>query len=231
MKKINPLIIIALIVIPIALVAGSYAFFFGNINNRSLSVNPEQWGQFGDFFGGTLNPIYALLAFVGVLITIHLQAKQLELAEKRALIEEVQRLIFNVSMEIDSLLKQSLKVTPAEFADKPHPFTVSLLISAIGTSVLNKHPNAQEMKQKSLHCIKLEIGHLIIELQQLVQTIEKYKLIGGNEIIIDFYKKRYQVYVCWLHVLGSADGSQDVMKFFKPQELVVSLKELAATEG
>jgi hypothetical protein len=126
MKKINSLLVIAFIAIPIVLVAGGYAFFFGHINNRSLSSSPEQWGQFGDFFGGTLNPIYALLAFMGVLITIHLQAKQLEEAEKRTLIEEVQRLIFNVSMEIDTLLKQSLKVTPAEFADRPHPFTINL---------------------------------------------------------------------------------------------------------
>lgn len=224
MKKINSLIIIALIVIPLVLVAGGYAFFFGYISNRSLSGSPEQWGQFGDFFGGTLNPVYALLAFIGVLITIHLQSKQLELAEKRALIEEVQRLVFNVSIQIDSLLRQSLKVTPTEFADKPHPFTVSSLISAIGTAVLNKHPNSEEIKQKSLHCIELEIGHLVIELQQLVLTIEKYKLIGGSEIIVNFYKERYEVCVCWLHVLGHANSSQRVMDFFKPQELVASLK-------
>lgn len=224
MKKISPSVIAALILIPVVLVAGSYTFFFVHINNRSLSGSPEQWGQFGDFFGGTLNPIYALLAFVGVLITIHLQSKQLELAEKRALIEEVQRLIFNVSMEIDSLLKKSLKVTPTEFADRPHPFTVSTLISAIGTAVLNKHTNSEEIKQKSLHCIDLEIGDLVIELQQLVLTIEKYKLIGGSEIIVDFYKERYKAYVCWLHVLGHANSSQRVMEFFKPQELVAYLK-------
>jgi hypothetical protein len=224
MKKLSSLMIAALILTPVVLVAGGYAFFFGHISNRSLSGSPEQWGQFGDFFGGTLNPVYALLAFIGVLITIHLQSKQLELAEKRALIEEVQRLIFNVSMEIDSLLKQSLKVTPTEFTDRPHPFTVSSLISAIGTAVLNEHSNSEEIKQKSLHCIELEIGNLVIELQQLVQTIEKYELIGGNEIIVDFYKKRYEVYVCWLHVLGHAKSSARVMEFFKPQELVASLK-------
>jgi hypothetical protein len=224
MKKLNSLAVTALILIPVVLVAGSYAYFFGHINNRSLSGNPEQWGQFGDFFGGTLNPVYALLAFIGVLITIHLQSKQLELAEKRALIEEVQRLIFNVSMEIDSLLKQSPKVIPTEFAERPHPFTVSLLIGAIGNAVLNEHPNSEVIKQKSLHCIELEIGILVIELQQLVQTIEKYVLIGGNEIIVNFYKERYEVIVCWLNVLGLADTSQHVMKFFKPQELVASLK-------
>ena len=223
MKKTNPLVI-AIIVIPIVFVAGSYALFFGLINNRSLSGNPEQWGQFGDFFGGTLNPIYALLAFAGVLITIHLQAKQLEEAEKKTLIEEVQRLIFNVSLEIDTLLKQSPKVTPTEFAEKPHPFTVSLLIGAIGSAILNEHPNSEVIKQKSLNCIELEIGILVIELQQLVQTLEKYKLIGGNEIIVDFYKKRYEVIVCWLHVLGHANSSQRVMEFFKPQELVAALK-------
>lgn len=39
-------------------------------------------GSFGDFFGGTLNPILTFLAFIGVLITIILQKIELGLTRK-----------------------------------------------------------------------------------------------------------------------------------------------------
>ena len=49
------------------------------------------FGQFGDFVGGTTNPILALLTLTGLLLTILLQVKQLqnskhELEETRALV-------------------------------------------------------------------------------------------------------------------------------------------------
>ncbi|MCX6145687.1 MAG: hypothetical protein NTW25_00330 [Candidatus Kapabacteria bacterium] len=40
-------------------------------------ANKEQLGQFGDFFGGTLNPILSLCGFIAILCTIKLQAIQI----------------------------------------------------------------------------------------------------------------------------------------------------------
>jgi uncharacterized membrane protein len=45
-----------------------------------LSDSQELWAQFGDFFGGLLNPIYALLAFLALLYTISLQSAELRQA-------------------------------------------------------------------------------------------------------------------------------------------------------
>ncbi|RKR70981.1 hypothetical protein [Marinobacter nauticus] len=38
----------------------------------------EKWAQFGDFFGGVLNPLYAFLAFLALLYTINLQRTELK---------------------------------------------------------------------------------------------------------------------------------------------------------
>ena len=51
-----------------------------SIYGYHLSDSQELWAQFGDFFGGLLNPIYALLAFLALLYTISLQSAELRQA-------------------------------------------------------------------------------------------------------------------------------------------------------
>lgn len=59
-------------------VFASYFYFF----NYELSIKQEIWGVFGDFIGGTLNPILSFLALLALLITIAIQNKQLFLSRK-----------------------------------------------------------------------------------------------------------------------------------------------------
>lgn len=54
------------------LVGGFYWLKFGE-----LEVSGEKWGQFGDFFGGTLNPIISFIGTVAIVITVRLQIGQL----------------------------------------------------------------------------------------------------------------------------------------------------------
>lgn len=54
----------------------AYVLTFG-IN---LSQKQETWGQFGDFLGGVLNPIFSFMALIGLLITIALQVRQLRIS-------------------------------------------------------------------------------------------------------------------------------------------------------
>lgn len=50
--------------------------------HAGLSVENGDWGTFGDFIGGTLNPIFSLLALTALLTTIALQSKEMELTRK-----------------------------------------------------------------------------------------------------------------------------------------------------
>jgi len=220
------LLVLALfLLLPCILVAGFYVYHFLLINNFSLSNNPEQWGQFGDYFGGTLNPIFAFLAFIGVLLTVYLQSEQLKIVQAQALIEEIQRLIAGVSKEIDTLFQQSPKVFPDEFGEKSHSFTIFSMLSAIATAALNENPNANVIKNKSLHCIDLELRAIVIELHQLTWALEKYTFAGGSMVVTDFYRKRYEVSICWLNTLGFIDRSGRIFEFFKPEELSGFLKQ------
>ena len=42
-----------------------------------LALSHSRWGEFGDFLGGTLNPIFALLGLMALLLTIALQSREL----------------------------------------------------------------------------------------------------------------------------------------------------------
>lgn len=56
------------------IVTFAFNHYFKNIG-LSVMFGSAEWGQFGDFIGGTTNPLLSLLAFLGVLYTIHQNAE------------------------------------------------------------------------------------------------------------------------------------------------------------
>lgn len=57
-----------------------YAYFF---SSTPISDNPERWGQLGDYFGGTLNP---LLSFISILLltrSLNLQSETHRIVTKQ----------------------------------------------------------------------------------------------------------------------------------------------------
>ncbi|WP_377702119.1 putative phage abortive infection protein [Pseudoduganella sp. UC29_71] len=56
-------------------VVGVYMANFG-----SIEADHERWGQFGDYFGGTLNPVFSFLGLVAIVVTMRLQISQLRQA-------------------------------------------------------------------------------------------------------------------------------------------------------
>ncbi|HGS5061494.1 TPA: putative phage abortive infection protein [Vibrio parahaemolyticus] len=72
------------------------SFVILSINLLSVFSDEGSFGTFGDFFGGMLNPILTFLMFMGLLITIILQQKELRLTRNElnnsseALVEQAQ---------------------------------------------------------------------------------------------------------------------------------------------
>jgi hypothetical protein len=71
-----------------------------------LSIGKSGFGEWGDFFGGVLNPLFTLLTFTGVLITIVLQ--QTELRESRA---EMRRSADALQEQVRGLQRQNFEST------------------------------------------------------------------------------------------------------------------------
>jgi len=87
-----------------------------------LSNDPATWGTFGDYLGGTLNPIISFLAFIGLLYTIHQQAQEMKATrdelERTAEQQSRQSKIFNLRQfesTFFSLLNQHNKIIEKHF--------------------------------------------------------------------------------------------------------------------
>ncbi|MFW2580116.1 putative phage abortive infection protein [Aliarcobacter butzleri] len=74
------LIIFSLIAISAVIILS--AFFYGITQNPKFEEIIKVWANFGDFMGGTLNPILAALSLFGLLFTIYYQNKELEETRK-----------------------------------------------------------------------------------------------------------------------------------------------------
>lgn len=71
-----------------------------------FAINKSTFGEWGDFFGGVLNPILTFLTFMGLLITIVIQ--QTELSESRV---ELKRSADALHDQNESLKKQNFENT------------------------------------------------------------------------------------------------------------------------
>lgn len=76
--------------------------FFINL----FSIGRGSFGEWGDFFGGVLNPILTFLTFMGLLITIVIQ--QTELKESR---QELKRSADALSIQVLNMEKQNFEAT------------------------------------------------------------------------------------------------------------------------
>jgi uncharacterized membrane protein len=74
-KRLNRGILFTSIALAVAIVVVYRWNFQGTLSNAGAD-----WGQFGDYVGGVLNPIFGLLALIALLFTISLQSRELRVA-------------------------------------------------------------------------------------------------------------------------------------------------------
>jgi len=76
-----------------------FILYYCNFREFGLSPEQEVWGQFGDYIGGLLNPIFAFLSFILVNYTIYLQIKNNKNQEDSRKLEHLENKIartFNI---------------------------------------------------------------------------------------------------------------------------------------
>lgn len=86
-------------------------FYTGNFHNFNLSKVPNEWGTFGDYIGGILNPIIGLCN-IAVLIFISYYVAKWE--NDRHKNEFLYRAYINLSNKLDSLKLESAKSDDAK---------------------------------------------------------------------------------------------------------------------
>ncbi|WP_428508492.1 hypothetical protein [Roseateles sp.] len=210
-------------------VYGVYIYNFAPGSWFTLSAKPDDWGVFGDYVGGILNPFFSFLAFIGVVITVVLQAKQLDIARDQANFEEIQRVLSSLSARVDSLLSAGPTLTTRGIQDlSSPPQSVFELVSALGTLHLNRPPkddtdwlrtHAIETRLQELEkAISGQLTVLCIELEALAWTLGRYAADGGSTTVVEFYKYRYRAVLVWLDAIGRLEAHGQVQSVFAPKE-------------
>ncbi len=77
-------VIMALCAIALGVVIAVFVLYFSQFGKGHLATDQSTWGQFGDFVGGTLNPILSFLAFTILSVALLLQARQLEASRQES---------------------------------------------------------------------------------------------------------------------------------------------------
>ncbi|WP_411824639.1 hypothetical protein [Leptospira sp. 'Mane'] len=73
-----------------------FLLYYSNFKQFGLSPEQEVWGQFGDYIGGLLNPIFAFLSFILVNYTIYLQIKNNKNQEDSRKLEHLENKITRI---------------------------------------------------------------------------------------------------------------------------------------
>lgn len=59
-----------------------FGFYWSYFKDLPISTKPSDWGTFGDFVGGTANPLLSFFTIVLLAFTIILQSRQLSISSK-----------------------------------------------------------------------------------------------------------------------------------------------------
>ncbi len=210
----------------LTIVVGAYVVKFAVIDKRTLSSDVDNWGVFGDYVGGVLNPVFSFLSLIGILITVSLQARQLAIARQQSQLDEIQRLLAAVATRIDQLFA----VEPPLIVGLPTIKTRWELLSAVGTAPTQQTPTEQAPGIDAMPEIRLggdaqsravqrEFVALGLEFDGLAWCLREYIEAGGSQVVTRFYETRYRVEFMWMHSAGLVSNCPTARAFFQPEQL------------
>lgn len=219
------LLLFLLLLLPVifsVLVFGLYFYKFGTLAHPTLSPSLTEWGQFGDYVGGTLGTYFALLAFCAAWLAVWFQHEQLLLARARVEVDELQRLMAYSAEQVDDVLYAQVRpgagTLHAKLEEKRRSVTLHELISAAATLQLRERQPFEEVQLRELLEALRQEGLIVIRLQHLVRALQLFRARGGSPEVEGLYRERYQVEVYWLHIIDLL-SSDRVRNYFQPERL------------
>jgi len=216
------LLIIAFTVAVLAL--GAYFLTFGPRTGFHLSKYDIAWANFGNYAAGVLGPLFGFLAFVGVLLTVWLQAKQLDAARQQAGLEEIQRVLATVSAQIDALLSQPPNQHIDHHRLRNAPNTVFTIITAAGSAAISPatdyivQASNETLVREAQQAVAAQMSAIGLELDQLAWCLQEYEKQAGSATVVSFYKRRFNTVTCWIDAIQSLDSRTYVQAVFTPRE-------------
>lgn len=199
----------------------AYVFYLGPISDYKISsTDTTAWANFATYFGGVLGPIFGFLAFMGVLFTLVLQARQMDFAHKQAGLEEFQRNLSSCAAALDAILGRRIgKRLPHQGLDGV--LSVKEVIAWEGNTARLKTSDEVSFKRSLLinlssrATLREHAPDLHDELDHLVWCLTAYENEGGREEVVELYNRRYRHLVNYLNDMGLVEARGEVERYFK----------------
>lgn len=191
------------------------SFYFWQFKG-AISQSQEVWGQFGDFVGGSLNPILSLMGLIALLLTIVLQNEELqasreELTESRkqlkrtAAANETQLKFISAQQQRDDLFRLINKLVDRinnNYNGNHLSGNLSLHQAMMGEPDVNKNGHLMKVYERAddrntrTHKIMKFIEK---DLESLKQMLEEYEQVSintaGKTPLMKFYKSEYRDFI------------------------------------
>ena len=217
--------------IALCLVLG-VALIYIDMFGVARSSKPEAWGQFGDYFGGVLNPIFALLAFLGLLWSISIQqresraaakelSEQTELARQDLQHSRADRLgeeLLQVIRDIDDRLMLLLATDISATVSNPR-VTIGHMVAEAErlASSRDRSPafcrfvqNARESGSVVEAPVR-EVKYLVEKMREFLEQYSRHRTPTYAPLIVYYADKGYRL----LHMLEAVGGlPDDTRRFF-----------------
>jgi len=171
-------------------VVAAYFVNFGSPHSR-LSPLSEDWGHFGEYVGG----MFGMLAFIGVLVTIDLQRRQVDQLNNQSTADELMQLCRNLAKNIDDRLDRELP------GSRELEFVRSANCSADYQGLVNAAGSDNPALQSQLGAAVTDMGadifvtqalqKMAAEMDYLANCADEMEGYGGSRVIVNYYRKRY----------------------------------------
>lgn len=185
-KKKLPLILISFGLFALFCIVSVFGYYEYIFSDFKIDASPDHFGQFGDFIGGTLNPILAFLSFMALLYTIKIQTDELKLSreELEATRKELEGSRIAQQEQSESLKLQN-EATRLQIFENTFFQLLNLFINTRNNLTLavieNDHYRKIGLSSKNYPYYKIN------GIEEKIQKEIEYKKYEGNNEVFNLY--------------------------------------------
>jgi len=176
-------LLLSVFIIAVLFIVAVLSAYFYNFNGE-ISPNSDKWGVFGDFIGGSLNPVFSFLALIALLVTLWLQSKQTEISiqelkiSRKELTETRKELSRSAEAQEASVNHQKRQVKIQELTARIS--VITLLLEYDGKSVSERGNgstsissiNVKQISGYSTKELVEELGGIYLELRDIELNLQ-----------------------------------------------------------
>ncbi|MEX2964512.1 putative phage abortive infection protein [Microbulbifer sp. TYP-18] len=169
-----------------ALVIIEYIGMFG----KGLSSDHSRWAEFGDFIGGSLNPVFAFFGLFALLLTILLQSKELGLTRK-----EMEMTRAELTSQNETLVQQKFENTFFQML-KLHNYIVDSISLQTGRATNPIRHVGRACFVEMLNNLKIECRNLGPNAQSMEAINDKYSELFNKyrHSLAHYFRNLYYIY-------------------------------------